>query len=94
MTDDYYRFDERQFAMIGERTAKVFRIGDEISVRVSNVNKEERSVDFEIIGMKVSRPRPASGERQVFKANLATESAVVNDERSSGSSNRSGNGQP
>jgi ribonuclease R len=69
MTDDYYRFDERQLAMIGERTAKVFRIGDEISVRVSNVNKEERAVDFEIIGMKVSRPRPASGEKKIFKTN-------------------------
>ena len=27
MTDDYYRFDERHFAMIGERTGNVFRIG-------------------------------------------------------------------
>jgi len=68
MTDDYYRFDERQLAMIGERTGNVFRIGDEIDVRVSNVNKEERAIDFEIIGMKVSRPRP-SGEKKIFKAN-------------------------
>ncbi|MFJ7848164.1 ribonuclease R [Peribacillus sp. NPDC097206] len=68
MTDDYYRFDERQLAMIGERTGKVFRIGDEIDIRVSNVNKEERAIDFEIIGMKVSRPRP-SGEKKIFKAN-------------------------
>ena len=52
MTDDYYRFDERQLAMIGERTGNVFRIGDEMTVRVSNVNKEERAIDFEIIGMK------------------------------------------
>ena len=28
MTDDYYQFDERQMALIGERQAKVFRIGD------------------------------------------------------------------
>ena len=83
MTDDYYRFDERQLAMIGERTAKVFRIGDEISVRVSNVNKEERSVDFEIIGMKVSRPRPASGEKQIFKANSGNRKRRRDDERSS-----------
>ena len=68
MTDDYYRFDERQLAMIGERTGKVFRIGDEIAVRVANVNKDERAIDFEIIGMKVSRPRP-SGEKKIFRAN-------------------------
>ena len=26
MTDDYYQFDERQMALIGERQAKVFRM--------------------------------------------------------------------
>ncbi|KKI92949.1 ribonuclease R [Bacillus sp. SA1-12] len=59
MTDDYYRYDERHYAMIGERTGNVYRIGDEITVRVVNVNKEERSIDFEIVGMKGTRRRPA-----------------------------------
>ncbi|MFX3622917.1 MAG: ribonuclease R [Ectobacillus sp.] len=57
LTDDYYHYDERQYAMIGERTGNVFRIGDEITVRVINVNKDERSIDFEVVGMKGSRPR-------------------------------------
>ncbi|CAM4055194.1 ribonuclease R [Bacillus manliponensis] len=52
LTDDYYRYDEQHFAMIGERTGNVFRIGDEITVRVINVNKDERAIDFEIVGMK------------------------------------------
>ncbi|MFD1739405.1 ribonuclease R [Bacillus salitolerans] len=52
LTDDYYRFDERNFAMVGERTGNIFRIGDEITIRVINVNKDERSIDFEIVGMK------------------------------------------
>ncbi|ASS72648.1 ribonuclease R [Bacillus atrophaeus] len=52
MTDDYYRFDEQHFAMIGERTGNVYRIGDEITVKVVDVNKEERNIDFEIVGMK------------------------------------------
>jgi ribonuclease R len=55
LTDDYYRYDERHYAMIGERTGKVYRIGDQITVRVVNVNKEERIVDFEIVGMKDRR---------------------------------------
>ncbi|OMP68240.1 ribonuclease R [Domibacillus epiphyticus] len=62
MTDDYYRYDERHFAMIGERTGNVFRIGDEITVRVRDVNKEEQSVDFEIVGMKKQRQRPKRDE--------------------------------
>lgn len=66
MTDDYYRYDERHFAMIGERTGKVFRIGDEITVRVVNVNKDERAIDFEIVGMKGIRRRDPKKDGKVF----------------------------
>ncbi|MGD6878178.1 ribonuclease R [Bacillus infantis] len=67
MTDDYYRYDERHFAMIGEKTGNVFRIGDEITVRVINVNKDERSIDFEIVGMKGPRKRDDRDAPRVFK---------------------------
>nr|WP_042350666.1 ribonuclease R [Bacillus massiliigorillae] len=67
MNDDYYRYDERHLAMIGERTAKVFRIGDEITVKVVNVNKDERAIDFEVAGMKNNRRRE-NKETRVFKA--------------------------
>lgn len=49
MTDDYYHFDERSYALIGERTGKVYRIGEEVDVKVINVNLEERAVDFELV---------------------------------------------
>ena len=67
MTDDYYRYDERHYAMIGERTGHVYRIGDEITVRVINVNKDERSIDFEIVGMVGTRRREPNEGRRVFK---------------------------
>ncbi|EON74263.1 ribonuclease R [Lysinibacillus sphaericus] len=57
MTDDYYRFDDRQMIMIGERTNRQFRIGDEVTVRVANVIIEESSIDFEIVGMVTSYGR-------------------------------------
>ncbi|MEK4230589.1 ribonuclease R [Solibacillus sp. FSL H8-0538] len=59
MTDDYYRFDDRQMIMIGERTGRQFRIGDEVTIRVANVTIEESSVDFEIVGMVSSGSRPS-----------------------------------
>jgi len=68
LTDDYYRYDERHYAMIGERTGTVYRIGDEITVRVVNVNKDERSIDFEIVGMKGTRRRPAKETPKVIVA--------------------------
>ncbi|UFT98453.1 ribonuclease R [Radiobacillus kanasensis] len=68
LTDDYYHFDERSYAMIGERTGNIFRIGDEITVKVANVNIEERVVDFEIVGMKPKQPRERLDRPKVITA--------------------------
>ena len=54
MTDDYYQFDERQMALIGERHAKVFRIGDEVKVKVTH-EADERMIDFQIVGMPLPK---------------------------------------
>lgn len=58
MTDDYYRFDDRQMIMIGEHTGKQFRLGDEVTVRVAAVKPEESAIDFELVGMKKNFHRP------------------------------------
>ncbi|WP_227397195.1 ribonuclease R [Jeotgalibacillus aurantiacus] len=76
MTDDYYRFDERHMAMIGERTGNVFRIGDEITIRVVNVNKEERAIDFEIVGMK-GTPRQRRETAKVIQSKERSSSGRV-----------------
>ncbi len=59
LTDDYYNFDERTMSMIGERTGRIFRIGDKVKVKVHDVNLEESSVDFIVVGMPA--PRAKSG---------------------------------
>lgn len=69
LTDDYYHYDDRQYAMIGERTGKVFRIGDEITVRVIHVNLDERSIDFEIVGMQESRKKETKERPTIVLAN-------------------------
>lgn len=68
LTDDYYHYDERSYAMIGERTGTVFRIGDAITVKVTNVNIEEHAVDFEIVGMKKAANRRKPNTRPQTKA--------------------------
>ncbi|MBA4537076.1 ribonuclease R [Bacillus aquiflavi] len=67
MTDDYYHYDERHYAMIGERTGNVFRIGDEITVRVIDVNLDEYSIDFEIVGMKGKRSKETNEKPLIIK---------------------------
>lgn len=49
LTDDYYNYDDRAYCLIGERTGRIFRIGDRVRIRVSGVNLEERKIDFELL---------------------------------------------
>jgi ribonuclease R len=52
MHDDYYHYHDAQHALIGERTSKVYRLGDEVKVRVARVSTEEHTIDFEMVGMQ------------------------------------------
>jgi ribonuclease R len=46
MTDDYYRFEERGHALVGESTGQVYRLGDRVEVQVARVDLERRQIDF------------------------------------------------
>lgn len=50
--DDYYVFDERQYAIIGERRKKVYQLGDEVYVMVKDTDLVKRHLDFSLIGKK------------------------------------------
>lgn len=47
---DYYNFDDKQYAIIGERTKKVYQLGDEVVVMVKNTDLVKRHLDFTLIG--------------------------------------------
>ena len=46
MTDDYYHLHEEQFALIGERTGNIYRLGDKVRVEVCKVDLNQRQIDF------------------------------------------------
>ncbi len=48
--DDYYTFDERQYALIGERKKKTYQLGDEVKVMVKNTDLVKRHLDFSLLG--------------------------------------------
>jgi len=54
--DDYYQYHEKKYCLVGERTHKTFRIGDEVRVRVDRVDVEKRHIDFGLI-QKIDRGR-------------------------------------
>jgi len=62
LTDDYYHFMDRQYALVGERSGKMYRIGDEVKVRVIAVDVDERRIDFELVESK-SRARKTRGRQ-------------------------------
>ncbi len=46
LDDDYYVYNEKHYCLIGERTRKVYRLGDTIRIRVSHVDLAARNIDF------------------------------------------------
>lgn len=47
--NDYYTFDEKQYALIGEITNNTLQLGDEIFVKVKNVDLIKKQLDFYFI---------------------------------------------
>jgi ribonuclease R/exosome complex exonuclease DIS3/RRP44 len=48
--DDYYTFDEKQYALVGERKGKIYQLGDEVEVMVKNTDLIKRHLDFSLVG--------------------------------------------
>ena len=47
---DYYIFNEKEYAIVGERTKKTYQLGDEVVVMVKNTDLIKRHLDFALIG--------------------------------------------
>lgn len=46
LTDDYYHFHDKHYALVGERTRKMYRLGDPVAVRLASVNLAGRRLEF------------------------------------------------
>jgi len=49
MTDDFYALDEKNYAIIGQRKKKQYQLGDEVQVKVKNVDLAKRQIDFTLV---------------------------------------------
>ena len=45
---DYYYFEEERYQMVGEKTGKIYKLGQKVRVTVSAVDKLLRTIDFEL----------------------------------------------
>ena len=47
--NDYYIFDEKQFAIIGQSTKHIYQLGDSVTVKVKHTDLERKHLDFTLI---------------------------------------------
>ncbi len=57
---DYFIHDADMQSIIGERTGRVFRLGDSLKVVVAKVNLDQRKIDLDLVqdSVKARRPNP------------------------------------
>ena len=46
---DFFHFDEEHLTLTGEKSHEKYSIGDRLIVKVIRANKEEKTIDFEIV---------------------------------------------
>lgn len=61
LPSDYYHFDAAKQRLVGDRTRRIFKLGDRLRVRVVRVDLDERKIDFELEEtlQKSSTPKPS-----------------------------------
>ena len=47
--NDYYIFDEKQYAIIGQSTKHMYQLGDEVVIKVKKTDLERKHLDFTLI---------------------------------------------
>lgn len=47
---DYFEHEAKQYRIKGQKTGKVYRLGDEVKIKLVKVLKDERQLDFELVG--------------------------------------------
>lgn len=49
LTDDYYRFDEDRYCLVGRRTKKSYTLGQDLTVRIERVDIENREISLGLL---------------------------------------------
>ena len=52
---DFFEFDEARYRLVGRRTHKIFRLGDQVRIKVKSANLEQRLLDYELVEQSNTR---------------------------------------
>ncbi len=59
LVDDFFQFDSNRGQLIGRKTRRIIKLGDEVSVQVAKVDRFKKQVDFRLV--ETSRISPPAG---------------------------------
>ncbi len=82
---DYYHFDAPKQRLVGERTRTVYRLGDELRVKVVRVDLEDRKIDFELV-----KQVKAAKKKESVRSLLAAGKLGADKKKSGGKSSTEG----
>ena len=49
ITDDYYVFDEKEYALVGRETKNMYRLGDTVQISVKRADLDKKHLDFRLV---------------------------------------------
>ena len=71
LPSDYYHFEASKQRLVGERTRRVFKLGDRLDVQVVRVDLDERKIDFEVAGEPTeTKPKKSSHREKLAKGQV------------------------
>ncbi|EXJ10178.1 ribonuclease R [Nitrincola nitratireducens] len=89
LPSDYYHFDAAKQRLVGDRTRRVFKLGDHLSVRVVRVDLDERKIDFELEETLSQKAPPKPSKRELLKKGKVEEASSKDGKRPSSGRSRS-----
>jgi ribonuclease R len=62
--DDYFELDPRSHRLVGKRSGKVYQLGEEVEVRITNVNLAKRHLELDLISGQAKGQRRQTSRRK------------------------------
>jgi ribonuclease R len=75
LEDDYYIFEERAYRLKGQNSGRVYRLGDEVRVRVVRVDPNERVLDFVLVEAPSKNKKGKSGRGKPHRIKKETKTS-------------------
>jgi ribonuclease R len=89
--NDYFHYDQAKQKMIGEKTGKGFKIGDELNIQVSNVDIDLRRIDFSLVGLESTKGAPSNKKSQQKKSKVKVDTTPKKTSNRKEANNKKGN---